>query len=84
MNDQSLELKDVYEKSKPQQLPTNATEITITIRDTEKSQRTKHLIYENYFLNDQDPIIKSLIAQALQDFNGEPEALRIKASLVVL
>lgn len=79
-----LQDDDLYEKSKPKTLPTSATEITITIRNSEKNQRNKHLIYENYFLNDQDPVIKSLIAQALQEFNAEPDAIRIRANLVVL
>ena len=65
-------------------LPSNATELTITIKDSEKTQKTKHLVYENYFLNDQDPVIKALIAQALQEFNAEPEAIRIRVSLEVL
>ncbi len=84
-----LEDKDLHKlpKNNPpgvQNLPTSATELTITIRDSEKTQKTKHLVYEQFYLNDNDPIIKSLIAQAMQEFNAEPEAIRIRASLVVL
>ena len=80
----TLTLEELDEKSKPNLMPTSATELTITIKDSEKTQRTKHLVYENYFLNDSDPVIKSLIAHALQEFNAEPEAIRIRANLVIL
>lgn len=65
-------------------LPATCSEITITIKDSEKTQRTKHLVYENFYLNPDDPAIKAIIGQALQEFNAEPDSVRIKASLEVL
>lgn len=66
------------------QLPATCSELTITIKDSEKTQRTKHLVYDNFYLNPDDPVIKQLIAQALQEFNAEPESVRIRANLEVL
>jgi hypothetical protein len=68
----------------PANLPATCSELTITIKDSEKTQRTKHLVYDNYYLNPDDPVIKQLIAQALQEFNAEPESVRIRANLEVL
>lgn len=68
----------------PPQLPATCSELTITIKDSEKTQRTKHLVYDNFYLNPDDPVIKQLIAQALQEFNAEPESVRIRANLEVL
>ncbi len=66
------------------QIPATCSELTITIKDSEKTQRTKHLVYDNFYLNPDDPVIKQLIAQALQEFNAEPESVRIRANLEVL
>lgn len=61
-----------------------ASELTITIRDDERSLKSKHLLYNQYHVNSDDPVIKEIIAKALQEFNGEPTAIRIRISLVVL
>lgn len=66
------------------QLPATCSELTITIKDSEKTQRTKHLVYDNFYLNPDDPVIKQIIAQALLEFNAEPESVRIRANLEVL
>lgn len=68
----------------PATLPATCSELTITIKDSEKTQRTKHLVYDNFYLNPDDPVIKQIIAQALQEFNAEPESVRIRANLEVL
>ena len=62
----------------------SASELTITIKNEEKRQITKHLLYEVYTVSDEDILIKSLIAQALQEFNAEPEDIRIRINLTVL
>ncbi len=60
------------------------SELSITIRDEERTLKTKHLIYDNYTVNTDDPIIKEIIAKALQEFNAEPTAIRIRINLLVL
>ena len=62
----------------------NATEITVTIKDEERSLKSKFLIYESYTVSEEDPIIKDCIARTLRDFNGDPSDIRLKISLVVL
>lgn len=63
---------------------TESTELTITVRDEERSYKTKHLLYVPYSLQSDDPLIKDLIAKALVEFNGEPTDVKLRASLVVL
>jgi hypothetical protein len=65
-------------------LPATCSELTITIRDSEKTQKTKHLVYDNYYLNPDDPVIKAIISQALVEFNAEPESVKIRVNLEVL
>ena len=73
-----------FEVPSSPKLPATCSELTITIKDSEKTQRTKHLVYDNFYLNPDDPVIKQLISQALQEFNAEPESVRIRANLEVL
>lgn len=65
-------------------LPATCSEVTIIIKDSEKTQRTKHLVYDNFYLNPDDPAIKAIIGQALQEFNAEPDSVRLKVNLEVL
>lgn len=62
----------------------NPTELTITIKDDERTHKTKHLLYSQYNLSSEDPLIKELIGKALVEFAGEPTDVKIKASLTVL
>jgi hypothetical protein len=55
--------------------------LTITVKDDEKTLRSKYLIYESYFVHPDDAIIKECIAKALKDFNGEPSDIRIRINL---
>ncbi len=77
MDDQSSVELDVPSKD-------SATEITVTIKDEERSLKSKFLIYEKYYVSEDDPIIKDCIARTLRDFNGEPSDIRLKINLVVL
>ena len=61
-----------------------ATELTVTIKDEEKTVKNKFLLYDRYTMDDEDPIIKECIAKTLLDFNGEPSSIKIKVSLVLL
>jgi len=61
-----------------------ASEITVTIKDDERTYKSKHLIYTTYTISEDDPLIKELIAKALQEFNGEPTDVRIRINLTIL
>lgn len=59
------------------------SELSITVKNEEKRQTTNHLIYENYTVNEEDPIVKELIDQAVKEFNASVDAIRIKISMEV-
>lgn len=61
-----------------------ASEVTITIKDDERTHKTKHLIYTTYTVSEDDELIKELVAKALQEFNGEPTDVRIRINLTLL
>lgn len=48
------------------------SEITVVVKDEEKSLRSKYLIYESYTVDENDPIIKDCLVKTLNNFDGEP------------
>lgn len=56
-------------------------EVTVIVKDEEKSLKFKSLVYENFNVNTQDPTLAALIDKAVKDFKGTPEEIKIKISL---
>lgn len=54
------------------------SEITVVIKDDEKSLRAKYLIYAEYTVSHDDEIIKKCIAETLKSFDGEPNDVKIR------
>lgn len=48
------------------------SELTVTIKDEEKTLRTKYALYDEYTVNENDPVIKDCIEKTLDNFDGEP------------
>jgi hypothetical protein len=61
-----------------------ASEITVTIKDDEKTLREKFLIYDTYEVSDTDPIIKDCINKTMKSFGSEPTDIRVRINLEVL
>lgn len=59
------------------------SELTVIIKDDEKSLRCKNLIHETYAVDDSDPVIAHHIASALKEFKGEPTDINIKISMCI-
>jgi hypothetical protein len=59
------------------------SELSITVKNEEKRQTTNHLIYDTYAINEEDPIVKELIDQAVTQFNASVDSIRIKISMEV-
>ena len=73
------------EKQLQQQLDNaSVSELTITIKDEEKTHRVKHLVYGPYLVHHNDEIIKGYVDQALSEFKGDPSTIRVKISLEIL
>ncbi len=59
------------------------SEITVTIKDDEKSLKAKYLIYEDFVVSCDDDTIKRCIAETLLSFQGEPSEVRIRINLIL-
>lgn len=59
------------------------SEITVILKDSERTYRQKFLAYEEYTVNDTNPVIIRCIEEAKKNFQGEPEEIKIKIHLEV-
>lgn len=59
------------------------SEISIIVKNEEKRQTTKHLIYDLYTVHEADPLIKDLMDQAVKEFAAEPDKVSVKITMEV-
>jgi len=59
------------------------SELTVILKDSERTYRKKFLSYEDYTVSENDSYIKECIADAKKDFLGEPEEITIKISMTL-
>ena len=57
------------------------TELTVILKDSERTYRQKFLIYKNYSVSDDDPVILMCIEEAKKNFQGEAESVQVKIHL---
>jgi len=58
-------------------------ELTVILKDSHRSYRQKFLIYEDYAVSENDPVIQKCIEEAKKNFEGEPENIQIKIHLEI-
>jgi len=58
-------------------------ELTVVLKDSERTFKQKFLIYEGYHVHIDDPIINSCLEEAKKNFNGEPSQIQIKIHMEV-
>jgi hypothetical protein len=58
-------------------------ELTVILKDSDRTYRQKFLIYEQYTVSDNDPVIRMCINEAKKNFEGEPENIEIKIHLEI-
>ena len=58
-------------------------ELTVTIKDSERSYKQKFLVYEDVAFSEDDKIIQQCINEAKVNFKGEPEDVIIGAKMVM-
>lgn len=56
-------------------------EISVTVKDDEKSLKKKYLIYEPVTASEQDPIICKCIAETVANFAAEPTDVKVRIDL---
>lgn len=57
------------------------TELTVVIKDSERTYRKKYLNYSEFTVAENDPYILFCIEDAKKDFTGEPESVTIKITM---
>lgn len=61
-----------------------SSELTVIIKDDEKTLRTKYIIYEPYTVDQDDPIINKYVEQCKRNFDGTPTDVIVKINLIVV
>lgn len=59
------------------------SELTVIIKDDEKTLRTKYLLYDTYQVDEHDPIIKDCIEKTLENFDGEPSNVIVNIKMEI-
>lgn len=57
------------------------SELTVILKDSDRTYRQKFLIYEVYAVAVEDAVINRCIEEAKKNFEGEPESIQIKIHL---
>ena len=58
-------------------------ELTVIIKDDEKTLRKKFPIYESFACTEHDPTIKNCIDEVMTNFNGEPDHIKVNILMVI-
>lgn len=58
-------------------------EVTVVLKDSERTYRQKFLIYEDFCLHPDDLVIKACVQSARKNFEGEPEDVQVRTLMVV-
>lgn len=58
-------------------------ELTVILKDAERTYRQKFLVYQVYEVSDDDALILSCVEQARKNFEGEPESIQVKIHLEI-
>lgn len=53
------------------------SEISVTVKDDEKSLNKKFMQYDVFTVDSEDPIIKMCVNEVLQNFDGEPDSVKV-------
>lgn len=59
------------------------TELTVILKDSDRTYRQKFLVYESYTPSENDSIVLACIEEAKKCFEGEPETIQIKIHLEI-
>ena len=59
------------------------SEITVILKDSDRTYKQKFLVYEDYTVSEMDSVIVKCIEESKMSFNGEPESIQIKIHLEI-
>lgn len=58
-------------------------ELTVVLKDSERTYRHKFLAYEPYEVTEDNPFIIECIAEAVKIFGNDPETIQIKIHMEI-
>lgn len=59
------------------------SELTVILKDSDRTYRQKFLIYERIIVSQDDAIILACIHEAKKSFEGQPESIQVKIHLEI-
>lgn len=59
------------------------TELTVILKDCDRTYRQKFVIYDPYAVVENDPVILRCIDEAKKNFDGEPDDIQIKIHMEI-
>lgn len=59
-------------------------ELTVTCKDSDSSYKQKFLVYEDFKMNLDDPVIKAYVQAAKENFNSESDDIDIKVRCLMV
>ena len=59
------------------------SELTVIIKDSEKTLRNKFLAYEKYYVDEKDPFIFACIQNTRDNFQGDPSDITVNIRLEI-
>lgn len=60
------------------------SELTVILKDSDRTYRQKFIIYRDYAVNCEDSVIIACIEEAKKNFDGEPEDVQIKIHMEIV
>lgn len=58
-------------------------EITVILKDAERTYKQRFLIYKDFCLHPDDSVIKVCIQSARKNFEGDPEDIQVRTLMVI-
>lgn len=58
-------------------------EVTVTVKNDEKTLKTEHLIYDEFMATETDPILRDLIDTTVKEFNSDVDSVKLRINIEV-
>ena len=59
------------------------TELTVILKDSDRTYRQKFVVYEDYTASSEDAVILKCVEEAKKSFEGEPEEIQVKIHIEI-
>lgn len=59
------------------------SELTVIVKDSEKTLRKKFMVYNKIWLDTEDPEINACVKETLVNFGVEPDSIQVKIHMEI-